>query len=439
MISCLVAGLLAGLLPIMVLAAEAQTEAEKSQELARKVSRLIEQLNDDRASVRDRAESELLELAGTDITAADRFLELLPQVNDQMPLAIRDRLSRIRHLVEDRIAKAAVGETTITLSAENMPLSEVLTAIERQTGNRLVDKRGDKAAAQSSVTLELNHEPFWSAVDHILDQARLDTYSYGDENSLLLVARSPEIAPRLGRASYSGPFRIELVEVHCQRNLRQPQFSSLKLQLEVAWEPRLRPIALSQPARDVELITDDGSTLGISRPEAVLDVEIPSGTQAAEIILPFRLPPREAKRITNLRGKMRALVPGRQVQFRFNDLVKAAGKSQRHGGVQVTVEDVRKDSDIWEVRMRLTLEEDNNALQSHRGWVFQNLSYLLNKNGERIENAGLETTRQTRNEVGIAYLFDVPNGLEGLTWVYETPAAIVELPVEYELKEIELP
>ena len=89
--------------------------------------------------------------------------------------------------------------------------------------------------------------------------------------------------------------------------------------------------------------------------------------------------------------------------------------------------------------MRLALDEDNHALESHRGWVFQNLSYLVGKDGETIDNAGFETTRQTRNEVGVAYLFDLPDGIEGLTWVYETPAAIVEMPVEYELKDIELP
>jgi hypothetical protein len=101
---------------------------------------------------------------------------------------------------------------------------------------------------------------------------------------------------------------------------------------------------------------------------------------------------------------------------------------------------VRKNNAIWEVHMRLALDEDNEALQSHRGWAFQNLSYLVDKNGEQIDNAGFETTRQTANEVGVAYLFDLPEGgIEGLSWVYETPAAIVELPVEYEIKDIELP
>lgn len=413
------------------------------QELGRQIVRLVGQLNDDRAAERDAAEKQLLELAGSATAQADRFLELLPRESDAMPLAVRDRLSRIRQQVEDRVAKAAVAGTTVTLAANQMPLAEVFAAIEKQTGNRLIDNReqqaGEPAAAGVSVNIELKNEAFWPAIDQILDQAKLGVYTYGGEDALSIVARDPNDDPRHGRASYSGPFRLEILEIQAQRNLRQPERKSLKLQLEVAWEPRLRPIALSQPAADVQATTDAGGQLALSQPEAVLDVEVPDGTQAAEIILPLELPPRNVNRITSLRGKLRALVPGRRVQFRFDGLAKAPGKTERRGGVQVTLDDVRKNNAIWEIHMRLALDEDNHALESHRGWVFQNVSYLVGKDNQPIDNAGFETTRQTANEVGIAYLFDLPDGIEGLSWVYETPAAIVELPVEYELKDIELP
>ena len=413
------------------------------QELSRQISRLVRQLDDDRATERQAAEKELLHLAGSTTAETDRFLELLPEENDQMPLAVRDRLSTIRQQVEDRVAKAAVIGTKLTLSADQMPLVEVFAAIEKQTGNRLIDNRQQDApepgTTGGTVTIDMKDEPFWSAVDQILDKSNLGIYSYGGEDALSIVSR-PEIeGPRHGRADYSGPFRLEVLEIQAQRNLRQPGTQSLKLQLEVAWEPRLRPIALSQPVEDVQATTDTGAQLAVSQPEAVLDVEVPDGTQAAEIILSFELPPRDVKKLTQLKGTLRALVPGRRVKFHFDDVAKLAGNTQRRGGVRVTLDDVRKNNAIWEIHMRVALDEDNDALQSHRGWVFQNVSYLVGTDGEPIDNAGFETTLQTRNEVGVAYLFDLPDGVEGLSWVYETPAAIVELPVEYELTEIELP
>jgi hypothetical protein len=419
-------------------AAKSETEAE----LARQISRLVRQLDDDRAAEREAAERELLALAGTTATETDLFLQLLPEENDQMPLAVRDRLGTIRQQVEDRVAKSAVVGSKITLSAKEMPLTEVFAAIEKQTGNQLVDRRQQDAepgAMSGSVTIELKDEPFWPAVDKLLDQTGLGVYSYAGEDALSIVSRDMQDGNRYGRASYSGPFRLEILEVQAQRNLRQPQRKSLKLQLEVSWEPRLQPIALSQPIEDLQATTDAGTPLSVSQPEAVLDVEVPDGMQAAEIVLSFDLPPREAKKITSLRGRLRALVPGRRATFRFDDVASAVGKAERRGGVQVTIDDVRKNNAIWEVHMRMALDEDNHALESHRGWVFQNKSYLVGRDGEPIDNAGFETTRQTRNEVGVAYLFDLPDGIDGLTWVYETPAAIVELPVEYEIKDIELP
>jgi hypothetical protein len=430
------------LFAVSTMAAEESTApSEADQELGQQISRMVQQLNDDRAAERDAAEIKLLELAGTTTATTDKFLELLPEDNDQMPLAVRERLSRLRQQVEDRVAKAAVEGTTVTLSAKEMPLAEVFKELEKQTGNRMIDNReqNDDDSAQSDITIELKEEPFWPALDQILDKASLGIYSYGGEDALSIVSRASDERPRHGAGNYTGPFRIEVMEVQSQRNLRQPERQSLKLQLEVAWEPRLRPIALSQPVADLHATTDTGQELTVSQPDAVLDVEVPQGTQAAEIVIPFTLPPREAKRITTLRGKLRALVPGRQVKFQFDDLANAAGKSERRGGVQVTLDDVRKNNAIWEVHMRLALDEDNDALQSHRGWAFQNISYLVDKDGEQIDNAGLETTRETNNEVGVAYLFDLPDGIEGLSWVYETPAAIVELPVEYEVKDIDLP
>jgi hypothetical protein len=435
--------LLLGFAIAVTAAAQEAATSEADSDLAQQISGLVRQLDDDRAAERDAAEVKLLELAGSTAVQIDRFLELLPEENDEMPLAVRDRLTSIRQQVEDRVAKAAVSSTTITLSAKEMPLAEVFAQIEKQTGNRLVDNRQGEApepgAMSGSVTIELKDEPFWPAVDQILDQQNLSVYAYGGMDALTLVSRPEYEGKRHGSASYSGPLRLEVLEVQGQRSLRQPDRKSLRVQMEVAWEPRLQPIALSQPVDDVTATTDTGTTLAVSQPDAVMDVEVPDGTQAAEIILPFELPPRDAKKLASLKGRLRALVPGRQVKFEFGNLASAAGKSQRRGGVQVTVDDVRKNNAIWEVHMRVAIDEANNALESHRGWVFQNKSYLAGKDGESIDNVGLETTRQSRNELGVAYLFDLATGIEGLTWVYETPAAIVELPVEYEIKDIELP
>lgn len=437
--------LLLTVLPAAAAPPPAQNEsaaAASDGQLERQMNRLVGQLNADRAADRDAAEKQLRELAGKTAATSDRFLALLPKDTDQMPLAVRDRLARIRKQVEEGVAKSATASTTITLAANNMPLAEVLKSLESQTGNKFVDKQAEEAdPGQKPVTvsIDVKNEAFWPAFDRLLDAANLSAYAYGGEDALSIVPRPQSEGPRVGRAVYQGPFRLDVLEATAQRNLRHPKQTSLKLQLEIAWEPRLRPIALSQPIADVKAIADNGSPLKVGQQDSEQDVEIPNGTQAAEIVLPFELPSRDIKNIAKLHGTLRALVPGRRAKFEFKNATKMIGKTQRLGGVQVTLNDVRKNGAVWEVHMRFALDEANGALQSHRGWVFQNLSYLVDKDGKRIENAGFETTRQTPNEVGVAYMFDVPEALDNMTWVYETPASIIEMPLEYELKDIDLP
>lgn len=407
------------------------------------IAALITQLQSEDHEQQNAAEQQLLDQAKKTTSAAelDTLLDALPEDNDQMPLAVRERLSRLRRELESLTSRQVLESTTVTLSAKDLPLSEVLAAIEKQTGNKIVDNREqDEDAAPTKVTIELKDEPFWSALDRILDEAKMNVYSYGGDQSLALVARNGDDRSRVGSAYYSGPFRIEATELQSTRNLRSPQDQSLRLQLEVGWEPRLRPISIALPASVIRTELDSGKQLIVNRPEAMLDVEVPGGTQAAELVVPLQLPDREAKSIKSIVGKIQTLVPSRQAKFEFPDWSKKLGTTQRRGGIAVTLENVRESGGIWEVHMRFSVDRKNNAIESNGGgWVFQNDSYLLTDKGERIDNAGFETTRQTNQEIGIAYLFDVQDEIKNATWVYESPAAIVELPIEFELKDIELP
>ena len=91
------------------------------------------------------------------------------------------------------------------------------------------------------------------------------------------------------------------------------------------------------------------------------------------------------------------------------------------------------------MRVRVSYDEANNALESHRGWIFDNEAYIVDSKGEKVTNVGLQSTRQDKNEAGVAYLFAIPDGLKGCSFVYKTPALILNLPIKYELKNIQLP
>lgn len=415
-------------------------------ELAGRVSELVRQLNAPQAASRDQAEQRLIRLGapGTNEAGPRAVLELLPELNDRMPPEVRHRLTRVRQAIEEADAKAAVEPTRVTLSADEMPLPEVFAHIEKQTGNRILDQRNEfgQQAMQAPISIELEDRPFWPAFDEILDQAQLNTYTFSGEDALIVRPREPNAAPRVGRADYAGPFRIEATEVHATRNLRSRGGDSLRVKVEIAWEPRLRPIRINQPLEALTAVDENGDELAASpMSQGELEAPINIGSQSAELQLMLTLPPRTTTKIARLAGTLSTVVPGRTETFRFDDLVNSRGANKRRGGATVTLERVRRAGPIWELHMRVAYDETSGALESHRGWVLQNPSYLVNEAGTRIENVGFETTQQTEAELGLAYLFELPpgTGLEGLAWEYQTPAAIIALPVDYELTDINLP
>ena len=416
-------------------------QAETS--IGQNVDQLVRQLNDDQATHRDEAEQSLLKLAPTNnVDQCDAFLELLPKPVDEMPAEVRLRLARIRKQIETEQSSRVLATSRLTLSAQSMELEQLFEQIRTQTGNRLTDHREQfgQNATPRPVTIELTDEPFWPALDKILDAAKMTVYPFSGEETLALIDREQGALPRITGASYAGPFRIEAVNVVARRNLRSPEQQGTRVELEIAWEPRLRPIALSQPIESLEITADDGSPIAVANSQAVLNVEVQPGSHATELTIPLVLPPRSVAKLASFKGKMSALVPGRLVDFKFQDLDKPQGATQSRGGVTVELKGIRKNQELWEVHMQLKVESTETGLESHRGWVFSNLTYMLNQRGEIIDHAGFETTMQSASEVGLAYFFDLPNDdLGDYTWVYRTPAAIVRMPIEYELKDILLP
>ena len=398
------------------------------------VRRLVRQLDSPRLAERDAAEQSLLEMGPAG-------LDHLPPVLDRTPKGVAQRLGRVRQKLEQSAAKASTEASTITLQAKAVPLSEVLASLQQQSGNRIIDARAQfgHKTVDPELEVEFEHTPFWQALDSVLDSAGLTVYPYGSERAIHIVARAEGQAPRTGRACYVGPMRIEPVLVRAERDLRRSETALLQLAAEIAWEPRVRPISLEQPMSVVEAKDDAGEALVVDAPEATLEVPVEGEQTVTTLTYSFQSPTRGVERIASLAGTLRVLIPGKVATFRFDGLLGAKNSRQRIGGATVTLEHVRRSGEFWEAGIRVRFDDAGPALQSHRGWILNNPAYLQTPDGERIAYARSETTRQTGNEVGMAYFFALDEPPERLQFVYETPALVLNVELPYELGDIPLP
>ncbi|MEO0530054.1 MAG: hypothetical protein AAF266_05670 [Planctomycetota bacterium] len=450
---------------VVTVLASASFAAEPS--LPDRIDFLLEELGAPSRSERTAAEEALSDLGKESAKAAETVLSSLPATDRSMPPQVRDAIERVRLRVQRHVAQRATGASTVTLRVAQATLPEVFEKLEEQTGNKFRDGRGDFGGGDDKrlVTLDLKDEPFWPAIDKLLDEADLSVYSFGEEGQLTLVDREPNAGSRFGSAAYAGPFRFEPISLAATRGLRDDSTSRLDLRVEVAWEPRLRPIAISQPMTGLTVSGSGGAVLGPRTPEQSIDLEATPGEQALEMNLSLVLPERGVERIDSIAGRMTAMIPATTREFRVEQVGAAElPVVQEFGDAVVSLERFRKQNAIWELHMRLTLKNAGDSLASHRGWVFQNSSYLIDADGKRYEHAGFETTMQTSDEIGVAYLYDLSGGdiygfgfddaavdpgdedaepseidPKELTWVYETPTGVYTVPVDWKLGPIDLP
>lgn len=418
----------------------AAADADKAAaELKAKVTALVRQLDNDESAKRDAAEKELIAL-GPDA------VPLLPAINARTPAEIRIRLGRIRTALSKVEVEAATKPSQVTLQGE-MPVSKALAEIARQTGNKLVDyrERFNQEQSDPTIKVELEKVPFWQALDTVLDAARLTLYNFDEEQSALAyTTKGGDAGPRLGRASYGGLFRLEPSKIEASRDLKSSMMHGLKLTADAIWEPRVRPIVLEVPLADVVAKDEGGNAIAIDQTEGTLEVPVEGTNAGVEIEFPLTAPARSVKTLASIKGRITAVVLGKVETFEFTDIDKlerAKAAELERGGVTVIVESCRKNGDIYDVEMRVRFDRAANALESHRGWIYNNECYLLDPKGTRIENAGLEASLLANNEVGLSYKFDIGENVQpaGHKFVYRTPAAIIKIPVDFELNGIDLP
>lgn len=414
--------------------ATAEKKPTAQDDLKDKVTQLFKQLDDPSAEKRDAAEKGLVEL-GPDIAP------LLPRVTARTSAEVKDRLLRISKSLDKAAAEAIIKPRMLTLK-EDIPLKTLLEEVEKQTGNKLRDMRmeGGGDAADITFKTKLTDIPFWQGLDQILDEADLGLEAVATESGALgLVARPEGQAKRFGKAHYSGPFRFEATELEAVRSLRATGMERLKLFVEATWEPRLRPVIFEHKLEDIVAKDEAGNDIPVDGTDGDIAIDVEFDADLIELELPLKLPSRDVKKISSVKGKASVVLLGREANFEFANIAKAKEVKQSQAGVTVVLESVNKSDDIYEVNVRVEFDDAQGTLESFRAGVFASEAYLMTPNLERIENDGSEESREGDNVFGRIYQFNLDGDISKYKFVFKTPVTVIRAPVEFELKDIELP
>jgi hypothetical protein len=440
--SILVISLASVLLLSGMAAARGPRDATDNDELKSKVAALVKELDASKASVRQAAQDKLIQLG------ADGLAHLPAPDAEGLSAEQSRRLGEIRSALAHTGGKAALEGSKVTLSAKGITLSDAMSAIQRQSGNQIVDMREDfgQEVTNPEFPADWTDKPFWEVLDEIAAKTNVGYYLHTGERQIGLVMEPPRTMP----TAYAGPLRMQLRQLVRSISFENRQKECV-LEFEIAWEPRVRPILFEMKPEDLDVVDDQDRKIVVEqqseRPGAeddgmTLKAAADASMIRADFIIRLAQPNRGAEKIKSLRGKLGVLMPTNIQTFEFADLAKAKDVKKQSGNVTVVLEKFRDlDSSLWQADVLLQFQSNSGAFESYETWFYDNEAYLQRADGTRFpNNAGQTLTESGDGQVGIQYRFvDAPGRLADYKLVYKTPATIVRESVEFELKDIELP
>ena len=418
--------------PLVILTCLLSADPSGNDALKTGVQKLVHKLGADTANERKKAKDALLNLG-------PGALDYLPPPGAQTDADVENSLRDIRKKLQDLQAAKSVEASTVTVQGR-WQVSKLLAEIQKQTGNKIADlpRGAETAAPDAEITVDFKSTPFWTALDSVLDLAHLSIYPYGQPGTLQIVSRGPNDLRRTGRAAIVGPLRIEPVSVTAKRELRSSSPPALQVAMEVAWEPRLQPIAVKERMADITVLDSSGGSLAADDPQAEKEAFPRLGTSAVEIDVSLAMPARPIREIASLAGSLRVMLLGKVETFRFGDLLKPK-QEKRIAAATVTLDEVRRNGDSWEVFVRLRFDDAGDALESHRNWALQNEAFLKDAEGKLIPPDSMETTLRTKNEIGVGYVFALPELPKNAEFVYKTPGMVVTKEYRYTVRGVKMP
>jgi hypothetical protein len=265
--------------------------------------------------------------------------------------------------------------TLVTLDFHDRPVSEVVKEINKKCGLPLLSLPDDRVAGTRHVSLETPQPvPFWSAIDRLCDAGGLQ-YQLASRSNMMV--REPSIPLTSGESrlagmlSDHGPFRVNLMSLHYQRDLTfgppvgqfgqpmgmgrgGPQFGpngvpgqlsgeQFYLRMQLAAEPQLS-VTLAGAAKVTTATDDLGQSLVLAPSGATLpQINGYFGTSVGPIQFQVFLkrPERPGRSIKTLKGTLPLHVSTRKPESLTIPLDGATGKTFHNDDATLTIHESR--------------------------------------------------------------------------------------------------
>lgn len=406
------------------------TKLQSDSEIAKQVKRWLVVLSDPRSSLAQltAAEQQLLKLGP----------EALPYLEDVNHSAGQVRLLRVRQQLEKQSEKLTAEPIQFDFEF-NGDLDDAFEGIAERSGNS-VKFEGLPA---TKIAIHQSDTHFWPMMDKLLDESNLDLILPTTSDGVWTF--EPRPANRLSReslSSYSGAFRIEPIRLTSQTDFRNPHLSQYRLELEVTWEPRIKPLLIRLPFDTVEAIQEEGEE---SKPRHEFPIASaresftqPLSTRSitSRLAIPLLRSESTNNPPNQIRGTLQVEALGPRSPFEWSNLEDSAlsAKPIKRGSVEVRLAGIEHTQDETTIAIEVAFDDAGESLESFRQWHKENPLVILDSQGKAFESISNTSDGQGLNRFRQLYRFENLPSLSDCVLRYKTPTAILQIDVPFTIK-----
>lgn len=414
-----------------------------------RVTQLLEKLDSADPAQSKSAEDALIKLGV-------KVLPLLPDPAEKPESKNRDsRLKKIRTALESG-PKTSLEASKVTINGDSIRLSDALKALQQQSGNTVVDLREQNGQETGNPTLQLKLKdaPFFQALDEIARKASLSLNFYTAENAIGLLnsantetARAGEIGagtspPNSKFLLYKDAFRMSLNRIGATRDLSGgPHLANL--QMELSWEPRLRPIMLKLRTDQLVGIDDKGRKILPSTSGETMELSIRPENPIVDLNLNLIAPERDASKIARLEVVADLTIPLAKQTLSIAK-VSDQGKEVSSGVAKLRIMAFEIEAPVWKVTVEVKSPAvaGSEKLDSYRQVNQTPQVFLVKPDAARVAlNGGFSSSQGAGpNLMVYEFLFvDIPGKPDDHGLMIEIPGDLKTIPLKWVFENIPLP
>ena len=371
-----------------------------------------------------------------------------PMISDWLRRPNLDVEARVRleavaaQIDQDRV----LGPSYITMHVKNASVKSVFADLSRQCFSELhpfPENLLDQPDLPK-VTLDIEHQPFWQAMQVISAKTGVDLQQYNE--GVKLMRGSFHVTSNY--AVIQGPFwvvpnAISRTQTEMLAN-GGGSSSDFSLQLMAYSEPKLHVLSSSAMLKIAEAVDSAGNSLVPTGMENRGYYGGSGGTW--NLFAQLKYPEKNAgDHIAHLKGSASFVVQTRSQHLQIPNIRSIHDQAQMVGETAVLFRELKKVNDLWELRLQTDMPNFGSPRWMQFNQSVQNDLQLVDDNNQPLDHRGMRS-QGNGNHMEFTILFarsqralDGRGSNEPAAVLWDVPTASKEMVVTFDLKDLPMP